>query len=134
MTETRMLQPHDPLPDGPAVILMRRFEEDAPTQVMMELIVIRADQTETNSRLLDEGGEPMSWEAAEARAGEAATAAGLHVVHRVDRTDGTREREILAHDGDRSVDGEGLDDDDLEEGEAGSDMRDNALKSAPRNF
>ncbi len=134
MTETRMLQPHDPLPDGPAVILMRRFEEDAPTRVMMELIVIRADQTETNSRLLDEDGAPLSWEAAGAQAGEAAKAAGLHLLYHVDRTDGAREQEILAHDGDRSVDGEGLDDDDLKEGEAGSDMRDNALKSAPRNF
>ncbi len=134
MTETRTLQPHDPLPDGPAVILMRRFEEDAPRQVMMELIVIRADQTEHTSRLLDDDGAPLSWDRAETRAREEATEAGLHQLYHVDRTGGTREQEVLAHDGDRSVNMEALDDDDLEEGEPGSDMRDNPLKAAPRNF
>ena len=134
MTEIRTLQPHDPLPDGPAVILMRRFEEDAPDQVMMELIVIRADQTETTSRLLGEDGAPMSQDQAEERAREGAKGAGLHHLYHVDRTDGVREQAILAHHGDRSVDMEALDDDDLEDGEAGSDMRDNALKAAPRNF
>ena len=52
----------------------------------------------------------------------------------MDRTGGTREREVLAHDGDRTTNMELLDDDDLEDGEAGSDMRDNPLKAAPRNF
>ncbi len=134
MTEIRTLQPHDPLPDGPAIVLMRRFEEDAPRQVMMELIVLHADGTEATARLLTEDGEPMAWEQAGRVAEEQAKEAGLHHLYHVDRTDGAREQEILAHDGDRSVDMEGLDDDDLEEGEPGSDMRDNAMKSAPRNF
>ena len=134
MTEIRTLQPHDPLPDGPAVILMRRFEEDAPKQVMMELIVIQSNQSEATSRLLTDDGEPMDWDQAGQRARDEAKQAGQHHVYHVDRTGGVREQEILAHDGDRSVDMDGLDDDDLEDGEAGSDMRDNTMKSAPRNF
>lgn len=134
MTEIRTLQPHDPLPDGPAIILMRRFEEDSPRQVMMELIVLHKNQSEENSRLLTEDGAPMEWAEAEAHAAAEAKKAGLHQVFHVDRTDGRREQEILQHGGDRSVDMESLDDDDLEEGEPGPDMRDAKMNAAPRKF
>ena len=134
MTETRMLQPHDPLPSGPAIILMRRFEEDSPKQMMMELIVIHQNQSEETSRLLTGTGEPMPWAEAEQQAEARATEAGLHHVYHVDRTAGPREREIIEHDGDRTVGMEALDDDDLEEGEHGSDMRDTKMNAAPRKF
>jgi len=134
MTEIRTLQPHDPLPDGPAVILMRRFEEDNPKQVMMELIVIQKNQSEHNSRLLTETGEPLPWADAVKEAETQARDAGLHHVYHVDRTAGPREREIASHDGDRTVGMDKLDDDDLEEGERGSDMRDMKLNEAPRRF
>ena len=49
---------------------------------------------------------------------------GLDVVYAVDRTAGPREREILAHGGDHTVDMDKLDDMDLEDGERGPDMRD----------
>lgn len=134
MTETRTLQPHDPLPDGPAVILMRRFEEDDPKQAMMELIVIHANQSEETSRLLTAEGQPLAWPEAAAQAEARAGEAGLHHVYHVDRTAGPREQEVASHGGDRTVDMAGLDDDDLEDGEHGSDMRDMGLNQAPRNF
>ena len=134
MTEIRTLQPHDPLPNGPAIILMRRFEEDSPKQMMMELIVIHQNQSEKTSRLLDEAGAPLSWKEAETQAEAQARAAGLHHVYHVDRTAGPRESEIVAHDGDRTIGMAALDDDDLEEGERGSDMRDMKMNTAPRKF
>jgi hypothetical protein len=49
---------------------------------------------------------------------------GVKVVHLIDRTAGPRERDIMQHGGDRSIHGEQLSDDDLDEGERGPDMRD----------
>ncbi len=48
----------------------------------------------------------------------------------IDRTAGPRERDIQQHGGDHSIHMERLDDDDLEEGEAGPDMRDLAADRA----
>ena len=134
MTEIRTLQPHDPLPDGPAIVLMRRFEEEDPIRSMIELIVIQKNQSEHTSRLLTEGGEPLAWDEAAAQAEALARDAGIHHVYHIDRTAGPREREIAEHGGDHSVAMETLDDDDLEEGVAGNDMRDMKLNEAPRKF
>ena len=48
---------------------------------------------------------------------------GLDVVYAVDRTAGARERTVLAHGGDHTVNMEELQDMDLEGGERGPDMR-----------
>ena len=50
--------------------------------------------------------------------------AGIAAVHVIDRTAGPRERDIQQHGGDHSVHMDRLDDDDMEEGERGPDMRD----------
>lgn len=134
MTEIRTLQPHDPLPDGPAIVLMRRFEEEDPIRAMIELIVIHKNQSEETSRLLTNAGEPMPWDEATTLVAAQAKQAGLHHVYHVDRTAGPREREIAEHGGDHSVAMDTLDDDDLEDGVKGSDMRDMKLNEAPRKF
>ena len=134
MTEIIELQPHDPLPDGPAAILLRRFEEDDPRQDMMELIMIGADQEERTARLLTREGTPMGWEDAEQRLRADAEGAGVRQLYRLDRTAGPREHEVETHGGDRTIDMDKLDDFDLEEGERGSDMRDMDLNEAPRRF
>ncbi len=134
MTAITNLDPHDPLPDGPAIILMRRFEEDDPKHDMMELIVIDSDQSERTSRLLTADGLPMPWDQAERRVIADAQEAGIERLYRIDRTAGPREHEVEVHGGDRTVGMDALDDYDLEEGERGSDMRDMPLNEAPRKF
>ena len=134
MTKIINLEPHDPLPDGPAVILMRRFEEGDPKQDMMELIVLDAHQTEHNSRLLTDEGTPMPWDDAEKRVIADAKEAGIERLFRIDRTAGPREREVEEHGGDRTVDMDKLDDFDNEDGVTGSDMRDMTHNEAPRKF
>ena len=134
MTEIRTLLPHDPLPDGPAIVLMRRFEEEDPIRAMIELIVIHKNQSERTSRLLTAAGEPMPWDEAQTLATAQAKQAGLHQIYHVDRTAGPREREIAEHGGDHTVAMDKLDDDDLEDGVKGSDMRDMKLNEAPRKF
>ena len=132
MTVITSLDPHDPLPDGPAIILMRRFEEDDPKHDMMELIVIGADQSERTSRLLTPDGLPMPWDEAERRVVSDAEEAKIERLYRIDRTAGPREHEVEEHGGDRTVNMDALDDFDMEEGERGSDMRDMPLNEAPR--
>ncbi|MBE7209737.1 MAG: hypothetical protein INR65_01845 [Gluconacetobacter diazotrophicus] len=134
MTQIVELQPHDPLPDGPAAILLRRFEEDDPRQDMMELILIDADQGERTLRLLTPDGTPMAWADAERRVRDDAAEAGIERLYRLDRTAGPREHAVEEHRGDRTFDMDKLDDFDLEEGERGSDMRDMDLNEAPRRF
>lgn len=128
------LLPHDPLPDGPALVLLRRFEEDDPRQVMIELVALDAHHTESNARLTDEQGRPPSWEEATQRAQAMAAEAKFPALHRIDRTAGPREQEIAAHGGDHSTNMENLQDSDLEDGEAGPDMRDRNQNQAPRRF
>jgi hypothetical protein len=134
MAEIRTLEPHDPLPDGHSIVVMRRFDEDAPRETMIELIVTNPDRSEETARAMHEDGSPMSFEEAIGLAQERATAEGLHAIWRVDRTQGRREQEVLQHGGDHSFAGEALDDDDLEEGERGPDMRDRGNDGAPRRF
>lgn len=124
MAETRTLQPHDPLPGPPAVVVMRRFDEDDPRRLMIELIVSHASGAEETSRPVRADGRLMEFEEAIASALDLAAARGLDLVHVVDRTAGPRERDILSHGGDHSVDMDQLDDMDLEDGEKGPDMRD----------
>ena len=124
MVKTRTLQPHDPLPDPPAIVVMRRFDEDDPRRLMIELIVAHASGAEETSRPLHDDGTPMDLDQAIAAARKLAGERSLEAVYVVDRTAGPRERDILSHGGDHSVDMDQLDDMDLEDGEKGPDMRD----------
>ena len=134
MTETRTLAPHDPLPGGHSVVLMRRFAEDAPDRLMIEMIVTNPDRSEETSIPIDASGDPLDWDAALAIAHERAQGEGLKRIWTIDRTAGPRERDIIAHDGDRMADGDKLADEDLEDGVSGPDMRDPDLNAAPRRF
>jgi|GEM_PF-1702224 len=134
MTDVVDLAPHDPLPDGPAIVLLRRFEEDDPHRIMIEIVALDDHHTESNVRLTTRDGAPPAWEEATRQAVESAERAGMPTVFRIDRTAGPREREILARHGDHGTGGESLDDDDLEDGETGSDMRDGLGNAAPRRF
>ncbi|MBV9783666.1 MAG: hypothetical protein JO264_07575 [Acidisphaera sp.] len=134
MTEIKTLQPHDPLPGGHSVVLMRRFDEDAPQRLMIEMIVSNPDKSEETARLVHADGSSMSWEEATEAAKQRAQEEGLKRIWQVDRTAGPREQEILQHGGDHSVNMERLDDSDLEDGEPGPDMRDRRIEGAPRRF
>ncbi len=128
------LAPHDPLPDGPALVLLRRFEEDDPRQIMIEVVALDAHHRESNARLTDQHGQPLSWEEATGRAQAAAGEAEFPMLYRIDRTAGPREQEIAEHDGDHSANMEKLQDSDFEDGEAGPDMRERNQNQAPRRF
>jgi hypothetical protein len=124
MVNTRTLQPHDPLPDPPAIVVMRRFDEDDPRRLMIELIVSHPSGAEETSRPARDDGTLMDLDEAIAAARKLAGERSLGIVHVVDRTAGPRERDILSHGGNHSIAGEQLDDMDLEDGERGPDMRD----------
>ena len=134
MTDTRELAPHDPLPGGHSVVLMRRFAEDAPDRLMIEMIVTNPDRSEQTSVPTDASGAPLDWDTALEAARTRAEAEGLQRIWTIDRTSGERERAVIAHGGDRMTGGEALLDDDLEEGEPGPDMRDPDPNAAPRRF
>jgi hypothetical protein len=135
MTKVIDLAPHDPLPDGPALVLLRRFEEDDPKLIMTELIAIDANQRESNIRMNNPDGAELTWKDATRRAMETAAEGQFPILHRIDRTAGPREQEVLAHNGDHSPASMGdLDDFDLEDGEHGPDMRDRNHNAAPRKF
>ena len=123
MAEARIpihkLAPHDPLPPpGRHVVVMRRFEEDDPRRVAIDLIVQHADGTDETYRINTGVSEAL----AEAR--RVAAEGKFEAIYVIDRLAGPRERDILRHHGDHSVDMGQLDDFDLEEGERGTDMRD----------
>jgi hypothetical protein len=65
----------------------------------------------------------MSFEAAIQAARKVADEAGIAAVQVLDRTAGPRERDIQQHGGDHTIHMDRLDDDDMEEGERGPDMR-----------
>jgi hypothetical protein len=52
----------------------------------------------------------------------------IETVYVVDRTAGPRERAVIERHGDHSVGDASLDDDDMEDGERGSDMRDRRIR------
>ena len=134
MTRIIDLAPHDPLPDGPALVLLRRFEEDDPRRIMIEIVALDGHHTESNARLTDARGQPPSWEEATRRAGVTAAEGKFQALYRIDRTAGQREREIAAHGGDHSTNMRQLVDSDPEDGEPGPDMRDRNTNGAPRKF
>ena len=124
MIETIRLAPHDPIPSGPArhVIVLRRFDEDAPKQTVTQ-ITLTGHPDETTHPVHPDGRKMGLEEAIEA-AKEVAASEGLSRVFVLDRTAGERESDILRHGGDHSVHMEKLVDSDLEDGERGADMRD----------
>ncbi len=125
MAQIRKLQPHDPLPDrGRHVVLLRRFEEDDPRRIVLELVISRGTGPAETRQSLHPDGKPMSVSEALQSARALAEAEKLDPIYIIDRLAGPRERDILRHHGDHSVHMGQLDDFDLEEGERGSDMRD----------
>jgi hypothetical protein len=126
MAEIRTLNPHDPFPDhGHHVVVLRRFGEDDPHETVIEVTLTHANGLpEERTHPVRPDGTQMSLDQAIAVARRVADEAGIGVVLVIDRTAGPREREILQHGGDHSFHMERLDDDDMEEGERGPDMRD----------
>jgi hypothetical protein len=125
MAEIRTLNPHDPLPDhGRHVIVLRRFGEDDPHTTVIEVTLTHANGLPERTYPVRPDGAQMSLDEAVAAARRVADQAGIGVVQVIDRTAGPRERDILQHGGDHSIHMERLDDDDMEEGERGPDMRD----------
>ncbi len=125
MVEVRHHNPHDPLPEGGrTVIVLHRMDEDDPRLTVTQIMLTgRPGQGETVHPVRADG-TPMNLDQAVEAAKLVAKSEGLDVVHLVDRTTGPREKEVLAHDGDHTVNMASLDDTDMEEGERGSDMRD----------
>ena len=125
MVALRVLAPHDPVPEsGHYMIVMRRFAEDAPRTTLTEIITSDGQNPPVLSVPTGADGAPLDFAAAVRAARKDAEAQGLAVLYAVDRTAGSREREVLAHGGDHAVHSERLADSDLEEGERGPDMRD----------
>lgn len=132
--EIRALLPHDPLPGGHSVVLMRRFHEDRPADTIIELIVTHPDRSEQTEVPVGPNGAMLDWQAAIAHARRRAQAEGLKRIWTVDRTAGRQEQDVLSAHGDHSVNMDRLDDSDIEDGEAGPDMRDRDANTAPRRF
>jgi hypothetical protein len=124
MIEIVRLAPHDELPTGPTknVIVLHRFDEDAPRETVTVITLTGHPDENTHPRNPD--GQPMQLEEAIEAAKKVAESEGLTRIFVADRTQGDRERDILSHGGDHSVNGEGLQDFDLEDGVRGSDLRD----------
>jgi hypothetical protein len=131
MITVTTLGPHDPMPSGPKrfVVVLRRFREDDPdgTEVQIVLTGARGDET-THPHRPD--GTLMHFDEAIAAAKKVAETEGLGTVYVLDRTQGTREQDILRHGGDHSVHMARLEDTDEEDGERGPDMRDIAHRPA----
>lgn len=126
MAEIRRLDPHAPLPEGLGhhVVVLQRFDSDEPRRTITEITLTTAPGRVEATRPVRPDGTPMPFEEAVEAGRRVAESEGLGVVYAVDRTAGPREREILEHGGDHSVDMDKLDDMDLEDGERGPDMRD----------
>lgn len=124
MIQISTLAPHDPIPSGPAraVVVLKRFEGDDPTNTAVQIVLTGANQETTHPRGPD--GQPMSLDGAIEAARAVAESEGLDRVYVLDRTAGEREQDILGHHGDHTVHMEALDDTDDEDGVQGSDMRD----------
>ena len=134
MTAIRRLGAHDPLPGGHSIVLMRRLAEDDPAGIAIEMIVTNPDGSEETATPTGPDGVALSLDDAMPLAMQRATEEGLRRIWLVDRTAGAREGAVLSAAGDHSFPGETLDDDDLEEGEPGADMREIDTNTAPRRF
>jgi hypothetical protein len=108
---------------GHCVIVMRSFDEDDPHKTVVEITLTHKHGLPERTHPARPGGEAMGLEEAIQAARKVADDAGIAVVQVIDRTAGPREHDIQQHGGDHSIHMERLDDDDLEEGEAGPDMR-----------
>ena len=122
MIATTTLAPHDPMPSGRHVIVMRRFEEDDPGRTTVQIVLTGTPEQSTHPRRPD--GTPMHLDEAIDAARRVAESEGLDRVYVLDRVGGVREQEILRHDGDHTVHMGRLVDADDEDGERGPDMRD----------
>ncbi len=124
MVKVNTLSPHDPMPSGPnrQVVVLRRFEEDNPGRTTVEIVLTGSPEEITHPRQSD--GSAMSFDDAISAAKRVAESEGIDSVFVLDRMQGKREHEILAHQGDHSTHGEGLSDVDAPDGEQGPDMRD----------
>ena len=125
MVEIRRLDPHAPLPEGLGrhVVVFSHFDEDDPRATVTEIILSNGPGGTEATRPVRADGRPMSFEEAVDAGRRVAESEGLDMVYALDRTAGTRERNVLAHGGDHAVDMDGLQDMDLEGGERGPDMR-----------
>jgi hypothetical protein len=127
MTETIHLSPHDPLPGGRTISVLRQFEEDDPDKATIEIILSgKPDQVSHPHR---PDGTPMNLDEAIAAARMVAQQEGLGRVFVIDRMAGPREHDIMGHAGDHSIHMEQLSDTDEEDAVRGSDMRDIAHPS-----
>ncbi len=124
MVKINTLSPHDPMPSGPdrQVVVLRRFEEDSPGQTTIEIVLTGSPEEVTHPRGPD--GSVMGLQDAISAAKRVAESEGIDSVFVLDRLEGKREHDIMAHTGDHAIHGEGLSDVDDEDGEQGSDMRD----------
>lgn len=122
MTETITLAPHDAVPTGRNVVVIRRFEEDTPGRTTTQIILTGTTEVVTHPRKPD--GTAMHLDDAIRAARKVAESEGIPRIYVLDRLQGPREADILRHDGDHSVHMERLQDTDPEDGEQGPDMRD----------
>ena len=126
MAAIRRLDPHDPLPDGPArrVVVLRRFDEDEPGRIVTDISLHGTSGLPEVARPAGPGGQPLSLDDVVAAAVKVADSEGIATVTVIDRTAGPLEREVIGHAGDHAFAGRPLDDSDPEDGERGPDMRD----------
>ena len=122
MTEIIHLAPHDPLPDGKTVSVLRRFQEDDPDKATVEIVLSGKPSQITHPHRPD--GTPMLLDEAIAAARTVARQEGLGRVFVIDRMGGPREHDIMVHAGDHSIHMDRLLDTDEEDAVRGSDMRD----------
>lgn len=123
MADLVMLEPHDALPSGRGVTVMRRFDEDDPDRVIVEIALASGHGPGETTQPVHPDGRPMGFEDAIAAARRVADSEGLPRVFALDRTAGPLERAVLAHGGAHDAKGVALSDDDVKDGEPGPDMR-----------
>jgi hypothetical protein len=124
------LAPHDPLPDqsAPHVLVMRRFGEDDPHVIYTEVTTTRGPGRSHSAPAVMPDGRAAELDDAIMLGKSVAERERIEAVYVVDRTAGPRERAVIERNGDHSVGDAPLDDDDMEDGERGSDMRDRRIR------